>query len=183
MLLGTAMQLSGANVPFFNYSIGRGMFSFFFGIFLMKIIIYFNSTKRKYVITSKILSIFIFICFVVLESQTTLIYGNNSMPFSVFFFAPLFIILYDLKIFNKFCSTKIVKFLGDISFNIYLLNGLFARITECVFICCLFSFNSLSYWSILIAISFEMVVGIVTYFLINKKYTAHLISKHCRENS
>lgn len=177
MLLGAGMQIPTITVPFFNHEIGRGLFSFFFGVFLMKYLLYLRKSSKKHLIAVKLFALIIFSIFIGLETQTALLSGNNSMPFTLFFYAPIIIVLYNLKYLNRFSSTKAIKLCGAISFNIYLLNGLFARLGDCTLACCSFSFKSLSYWSILIALSFEIVLGVITYFLINKKLTGYLISK------
>ena len=48
--------------------------------------------------------------------------GDETFFYSFIFFPALITLLYDTKWLNKICSTKFVKYLGNISYGIYMWN-------------------------------------------------------------
>ena len=49
--------------------------------------------------------------------------GNHpSFAYTFLVFSPIIILLYDIKWLNRICSNKFIKWLGNISFGIYLWN-------------------------------------------------------------
>ncbi len=121
IFIGACIQYFKLNYPFLNIDIARGLLSFFTGVTIKPLFEIISSFKKNEKIVFRIFIIFLMmICFSV--------YQKNSLYFSptfftlFFFFTPLIICLYDLKCLNKLCNTKFVKWLGDISFDIYLWN-------------------------------------------------------------
>lgn len=159
--------------PFFNHFLGEGVLAFFFGVLLGKLFIYMKNNKLTNIITKiisgvSIISIIIFAIFYPLDT-----WFNNYTWLTLFFYAPILLLLFNIKPLEKLCGHKIVKHAGNMSFHIYVWNYPIA-------FCFYFPFALLhdserarfpdqldSWWFLLIFLLIHLAIGILSYYLTN----------------
>lgn len=121
IIIGIYIQNFRLDYPFLNSDFARGFLSFFVGVMMKSLLEKFSSLKKDEKTVLRIfLALVIIFCLFFYQKNSFCFYPT---VFSAFFiFVPLVILLSDLKCLNKLCNTKFVKWLGDISFDIYLWN-------------------------------------------------------------
>ncbi len=108
--------------------LSRGFVAFFVGIFLGIFLKKFDSYRKNTKLLIKLVALVFVVMYIVIfcfnEISAIPANKNENINFVYVFgvFTPLIILLYDINWLNKFCSTKCIKFLGNISFGIYLWN-------------------------------------------------------------
>lgn len=102
-----------------NVSVARGYMGFFMGG-IIYFINYNASSRVKKILT--LLSSFGLILSFVLHYNFKIDYGNASVLFAVFIWPMFIIIVLFNKVINKVLSCKLLRFLGNISFSVYLCN-------------------------------------------------------------
>ena len=155
--------------PILNGTLARGFFAFFVGIYLGKYLTLFNDFSLIKKIIIKILMLYLIFLFVwvYLHNELELFYTPPGFTYILLVFTPIMILLYDIKFLNKLFGMKFFKFLGDISYSIYICNIINI------------SFFSVKFFLIFTAI--HMVVGILSNLLIEKKLSDKLIEKKIGE--
>lgn len=115
---------SGAFRGLLNYNVSRGLVSFFIGILLYYYMKKYDNINKKYktyikiILSAIVISIFIILAFGAYEDYL----GNMIIIGNFLLFPSIIYISYNSKILNKICDNKFIKFLGDLSFDIYILN-------------------------------------------------------------
>ena len=133
IVLGIIIFETGWQFPFLTLSTARGYIAFFEGIILYFLINKMDKLKKQ---TKKMLifiSLFIFVIsfrYIYLNfenyssyvSHKNIVITNMFVFFDFIIYPPLLYILYNFKWINNFCNTKFIKYLGKISYGIYLWN-------------------------------------------------------------
>lgn len=159
-------------IPFFNFSVVRGLSGFFIGIYIGKFLNLYNNFSLKYKIWTKIISFIFLISFVVCFYFNLLdnIYTPPTFSYTLFVFAPLIIFLYGFNTLNKFFGLKVFKYLGNISYSIYIWNMPILITLHILYIYKKISLNVFSYKFFILLALIHIVVAIHSYLFIEKKY-------------
>ena len=179
VLLGLMIKYSYFSFLFWNINIARGLISFFIGIiisiFLKKYDGY--SIKQKKVL--KMLLLFeLLIFFFLLTRKTGNMYVNdNVLSYTFLVFPELIVILYDFKILNKICNTRFFRFLGNISFGIYLWNFPILSTFYFLIINKIINIPVLSIEFFLLNILMHIIVATISYYLVDKKLVSFIRNK------
>lgn len=102
-----------------NTLVARGFISFFIGVFIGRVIRDMtedNQTKIRFVCVGMLAVALL----VALSGITMDMFLSLSLFVPVMVYPPLFILLYDVRWLNKLCDSAVIKYLGNISFGIYL---------------------------------------------------------------
>lgn len=159
------------DVPMLNICLVRSLSSFFIGIFVGKFILLYEdfNTKNKVltkVICFMLLSIYV-LCFIF--GRLNNFYDPETYSYSLFVFAPLIIFLYGFKHLNKLLSFNIFKFLGDISYSIYIWNFPILLTLHLLYVFNLFTYNVYNYKLFILLLVIHINVGILSYIFIEEK--------------
>lgn len=143
VFIGSAIILCNYNFFILNRYVARGFIAFFIGmiIFSDNILNRINELNTNY---KKILKVCLIIIMMIgiystvgrhndllanskynkmTEYPNNMInYYNNLFIYIYLVFIPLFYLLYDVKWINKICDTKFCRYLGNISYSIYIWN-------------------------------------------------------------
>lgn len=179
MLLGIFMNCNGFSWILWNRYISRGYISFFVGFFLEILLEEYNSWSKGKKVIIKSLSV---LCvFAVLMAYTGglsgMIIDDLSFVVCAYVFPSVIVALYDIPILNRICNTKIMNYLGNISFGIYIWNfPIFAflyllKINDCL------PFKPTSVGFIIFNLLIHFFVAILSYELIEKRITNKIIVK------
>ena len=143
VFIGSAIILCNYNFFILNKYVARGLIAFFVGM-----IIFSNSVLNRIKKLNINYKIILKVCCVIIimigiystvskhnvllasskynnmtEYPNNMInYYNNLFIYIYLVFIPLFYLLYDVKWINKICDTKFFRYLGNISYSIYILN-------------------------------------------------------------
>lgn len=99
--------------------------------------------------------------------------GNDTFFYAFLVFPELILLLYNCKGLNKICSNVVFNYLGNISFGIYLWNFPIL-ITIHILLVKGVSINVASYIFIIMLILIHIIVGSISYTLIDKKLCGFL---------
>lgn len=164
------------NTFLINVSVARGYMGFFMG----GIIYYINNKSNDK--TKKLLTIlggFVLILSFVLHYNFKIDYGNASVLFAVFIWPMFIIIVLFNKVINKVLSCRLLRFLGNISFSIYLCNYPIEVLLYMGILNYGWSFSGWSYTLIYILINIAFAAMI--HYVVEKKLMSLIlayISKH-----
>ena len=133
VILGIVIFETGWQFPFLTLSTARGYVAFFEGIILYFFINKIDELKKQVkvfliCISSIIIIISFRYIFLRFENYSNFISNTNRFISNLYIFfdfiiyPPLLYILYNFKWINNFCNTRIIKYLGKISYGIYLWN-------------------------------------------------------------
>ncbi|MBR2712259.1 MAG: acyltransferase [Bacilli bacterium] len=158
-------------IPMLNISLVRGLSSFFIGIFLGKFLILFNdfSKKKKFILKTICLLFLIFYLYCYHLNILNDFYSPISFSYSLFVFTPFIIFMYDFKKINKLFSPKIFKFLGNISYGIYVWNFPILITIHLLIIFGIIHPNVYSKVFFLILLVIHIIVAILSYYFIEQK--------------
>lgn len=165
ILVAFLVQKYNLNIPLMNYNVTRGLISFGVGVFLSCLI---NGLKGK-----KNISLFSFIILFILG--LLYIFLDDSIVGNLFLFLTfivyplliLFLVSIDNKL--KFINNKFTKYLGNLSFGIYLWNLPIQLTTILLNQIFKFNFNYNSLYFFLIQVAIHIFVAIISYNLFEKK--------------
>ena len=176
-----AYTYEGENIriayPFFNHFLGEGVFSFFFGVLIANLFSYMKKSNKVNLIAKLVSGLS-----VILIVITAIFYPIKNDPdtwvssyawLTMFFYAPILLLLFNIKPLEKLCGHKIIKHMGNMSFHIYAWNYPIA-------FCFYFPFGLLhheehlrfpdqldSWWFLLIFLLIHLAIGILSYYLTN----------------
>ena len=133
IVLGIIIFETGWQFPFLTLSTARGYIAFFEGIILYFLINKMDELKKQVKIFLICISLVIIIIsfgyiFFHFEnysnfiSNTNVFVSNLYIFFDFIIYPPLLYILYNFEWVNNFCNTRFIKYLGKISYGIYLWN-------------------------------------------------------------
>lgn len=133
IVLGIIIFETGWQFPFLTLSTSRGYIAFFEGIILYFLINKMDELKKQVKIFLICISLVIIIIsfgyiFFHFEnysnfiSNTNVFVSNLYIFFDFIIYPPLLYILYNFEWVNNFCNTRFIKYLGKISYGIYLWN-------------------------------------------------------------
>ncbi len=183
IIIGLYVMHNEINTFILNLPIARGLIAFFTGVVLYKFIFEnIDRISKKLVLLSKLLCLIIVCLFVLCLFGSSFdlyfdSYNNTIIAFIYFFFIPLFYLLYDVKIIEKICSSKIVTFLGNISYSIYVWNFPILIVVSYLIKANILTIDIASFWFFVLLITVHIVVGILSYYLIEKKVKKHFDNK------
>lgn len=160
------------NIPMFGASLVRSLSSFFIGIFVGKFIILYEDFSLKNKVFTKIISLIMLsiftICFIF--NRVEFFYYPETYSYSLFVFTPLIIFLYGFKHLNKLLSFKLFKFLGDISYSIYIWNFPILIVMHMLYVFKIYKYNVFSYKFFILLFIIHIIIGILSYIFIEKKF-------------
>ena len=159
------VQKCNLNIPILNYNVTRGIISFGIGVFigcLSK-----NLNNRKFITIFSLVSLFVIgMLYIFLGDQVV----GNLLLLLTFIIYPL-LILSLISIDNKleFINTKFTKYLGNLSFGIYLWNLPIQLSTVLLNQIFDFGFNYNSVYFFLIQIVIHILIAVLSYHLFERK--------------
>ena len=186
IILGIIIFLTGWQFPFLNISTARGYIAFFEGIILYFLINKIDKLKYQEKKILIYISLLIFIIsfgyvFFHFENYSTFI-SNINVFFDFIIYPPLIYMLYNFKQFNNFCNKNFIKYLGKISYGIYLWN--FPILGGGYFLINFFKLSNetiIKYWFLILVIILllHFILAILSYELIEKKfYSSNFYNKN-----
>ena len=124
ILIGIMIKYASLDFLILNTRVARGLIAFFVGIVLGEALKKYDgiSKENKTVIKTALAIVTIISIFVLTFKDRYMYVGDETFFYSFIFFPALITLLYDTKWLNKICSTKFVKYLGNISYGIYMWN-------------------------------------------------------------
>nr|WP_314081704.1 acyltransferase [uncultured Leptotrichia sp.] len=177
IILGIIIFETGWQFPFLTTSVARGYVAFFEGIilyFLINRVEKFGYQVKKMLIYISLFAFFVSFRYIFLhfENYSTLI-SNINIFFDFIIYPPLLYILYNFKWLNNFCNTRFIKYLGRISYGIYLWN--FPILGGIYLLIRLFKLNNeviVKYWFLIwiIMIILHFILSILSYKFIEKNF-------------
>ena len=179
IIIGLVIRYSRTSFPFWNINIARGLMSFFMGvvvaIFIKRYDQYSEKSKRT---LKKILLLELIIFFYLLTRRNGDMYVDDTiLSYTFLVFPELIIFLYDMKILNKICSTEFMKFLGNISFGIYLWNFPIYSTFYYLIINRIIQINILSSSFLIFNAIVHIFIATISYFLIDKLLVNYIKKK------
>ena len=170
MMLGIYLYLYSYDIPLLFSSCGRGYLNFFLGVVIAKIVSKYSKPVNKAffsLISLSALAIFGF-------SFHVGILGNMSIMFSLVFNVAIMLLSLNIPLLYEISSNKAVKWLGSISFSVYLWNipvSIFFKLFEKLGIISV-DYSRKSCWLVYVIVSLS--VSILSYELFEKKMTVWL---------
>lgn len=127
VIIGLGMRASvpfNGEVIFINSTVSRGLINFFEGIFIYIILDKYDNINKKLKTTLKITSLLIvIISIIVLSNKNNFIYIGDIDLYHSFIIMPALIYLsYNSKIIEKISNNKFITYIGNLSFDIYMMN-------------------------------------------------------------
>ena len=129
IVIGSFILFSNYNFFILNVNVARGLIAFFAGIIISNDIILnkikeMNKYKKSLFRLAMTVIILLFVYAITSRHRELFISNNYNIIISYIFFMfiPLFYLLYDVKWINKICDTKFCRYLGNISYSIYIWN-------------------------------------------------------------
>ena len=133
IVLGIVIFEKGWQFPFLTLSMARGYVAFFEGIilyFLINRMDELKNTARTFLICISLVIIIMSFGYIFLHfenysnfiNNTNILISNLYIFFDFIIFPPLMYVFYNFKWINNFCNTRFIKYLGKISYGIYLWN-------------------------------------------------------------
>lgn len=176
IIIGSFIFLRNINFFLLNQNMARGLIAFFIGvlIFNKKIINYIDNMTIVKKIIFRIIMVLIISAFVLVNISSSKDLFMNDLfgtlfSYIVYFFIPLFYLLYDIKWFNKICDTKFIKYLGNISFSIYIWNFPIMIVLTYIIKAGMITMNFESWKFIVLFFVIHIIVGTISYYCIEKK--------------
>lgn len=167
ILLGIIIQLRGMDYPFFNLSVSRAYNSFFIGVILAGIIgplsrwIKVNK-KRKLIVYAAGLCTLFMVYILRFRISPDGSYDVQWCSVATFVIFPNLILMgYFSDIVNAISDNRVVRFLGDISFDIYLWNCAVLIVLDMVVLKTGLPLDH--YYMLVIVVIIHIMVGIISY--------------------
>ncbi len=181
IILGIFFYINPMNIPMMFVCCTRGYIFFFIGVFLAQI--YGKTNWIGNLILCAISVIMIYMYFFASHHDLLM---NESLEFGLFIVLPIVMFFIGFFPLEYICSNVVVKFLGGISFGIFLWNlpvFIWVRFVE-KYMDESFTYGSVTTYIIIVAIN--CVVGILSYILIDKllvKYIKKRIQSKAEKQS
>lgn len=162
----------------FMYTIvsARGLVAFFVGVLLAHsfqyIDCYINQSFKNRIIYRIILGLLLMM---MLYSYKNNCFDNIFLLFSIGVFPTLVLFLYDFKVVNTLCDTTICKFLGNISFGIYVWNFPILLIIHILITTGCMNINVLNPVFFFILFVIHIAVAIGSYYFIENRFLKNII--------
>ena len=122
--------------------------------------------------------------YIILSSKSEQFIGSFNdtiITYSIIIFPTLLILLYDIKWLDKLGKTKLFQFLGNISFSIYIWN--FPIIIVLTYLIKVGILKYTHAWELMvISIIIHLVIGTLSYYLIEKKSLKMLNTKEFKKD-
>ena len=180
IILGVMIRYSKVSFLIWNESVARGLIAFFLGIMVneyLKRMDKMSDIKRRKIKVCLLIYLLMF-AFVVYKDRSNIFITDSIFCYDFLFFPELIVLLYDLKRINRICSSKVVAFLGSISFGMYMWNFPILIMFHILYKVNLISFAVTSYTFIMINIIVHLMVGSLSYLLIDVKLGNFLKRKY-----
>lgn len=163
IILGIFFYINSMNIPMMFVCCTRGYIFFFIGVFLAQIYGKSNWISNIVMCATSIIMVWMYF----FASQHKL-FISDSLEFGLFVVCPIVMFFIGFFPLEYICSNVVVKFLGGISFGIFLWN-------LPVFICVKFferfmgeSFTYGSVTTYIIIVAINCIVGVLSYILVDK---------------
>ena len=179
IIIGLMIKYSYFSFLIWNVNVARGLISFFIGILISLILKKCDELSNK---QKKILKLLLFIeliiFFFLLTRKTGKMYiQDNILSYTFLVFPELIVLLYDIKLLNKICNTKIIQFLGNISFGIYLWNFPILSTLFFLIINKIINISILSIEFVILNIVLHIIISTISYYLVDKKLVSFIRNK------
>ncbi len=177
IVAGAYINLSGiVDKPFFNTTVSRGLISFFIGVLLS---IYFKEVYDKAGTTHKVMVkiaaavIILFAVWIARAELWPLMFTDVNCFLATLVYPAVAVLCYDFTLFNRLCDTKPIRYLGSISFGIYLWNF---PVLCFVFMLIIFGVipNITDWRMVIIVFVLHILAGVLSYEFLEKKINALL---------
>jgi peptidoglycan/LPS O-acetylase OafA/YrhL len=174
LFMGLGMWYSKQNYVFSGEGLARGLVSFTIGIYLGFLLkpydAYLNKNKYKNrIIIKSIILVELVVAITLLCIKQKDVFIDNLKPyFLIYIFPSVILLLYDFKYINKFNEFKIVQFITNSSYSIYLFDFPILLLTHII----IYQNNAeivLKWYALLIIIIIHIIIGMISYILIEDK--------------
>ena len=159
------------NIPILSHALVRGLNSFFVGVFVGKFLNLYNDfSKRRKAFTKVICLLFLLFyvyCFHI--NRINDVYNPSTFTYPLFVFVPFIIFMYGFKNLNKFFSLKIFKFLGNISYGVYVWNFPILLTFYILYCFNVIHYNAYSRLIMLLLFIIHVIVATLSYYFIELK--------------
>lgn len=129
IFVGVFILKTNFNLFIFNFYVARGLCAFFIGVLIgnNKVLEYISSLpdNTKYLFRILTLTLLIILLAIAVYGDSSLFIGGYvdiTLFYSFIFFPLLILSFYGVKLINDIGNTKLFRFLGNISFGIYIWN-------------------------------------------------------------
>ncbi len=176
VFIALLVQKYNLNVPLLNYNITRGVISFGLGVFIGCL----NNNLSNKENISKISFVFLIVIGMLCIFLGNYFVGDLLflLTFIVYPLVIFFVIGIDTKL--KFINCKFTKYLGNLSFGIYVWNLPIQLATILLNQVFNFGFNYNSIYFFIIQVTIHIVVAILSYHLLEKKLLPFLEKKNSK---
>lgn len=163
ILLGVSTQTFNTNQPFLTVSVGRGYYSFFFGLILAAFVQKFGVGKKT-IITSAVALVASIVLFMFPEqaAKEPLVYVLTFITY------PAIVLLFSSSIANKIFKAKAWGVIGSITFNVYLWHSPLFPLMYGMLALFEITPDFSGVWTMLVFTLVSFAVGAASYFLIEK---------------
>lgn len=166
IVLGVYLYLNPQKLPLLYGSCGRGYLNFFLGIVIAKSFEKIKNVKEQAI--AGIGAAFVLVLFMIMFKANNL--GSLDLSIVLGFNVPIFILFTTIPVFRWISDNKIVKFLGSISFSLYLWNlpvgGGIALLNSVLKLN--LNFYSTGVWMSFVIVS--IVISVISHFAIEKNH-------------
>lgn len=172
ILIGCSIPLYKINYPFLNESMYRGLYSFFTGIIIAKVL-----DKREISLKGTVLSLFVVVTFIYGYIKQNNLFSANINYLLSFVLYPSIIVFLNNKYIKKIFSNKIISFLSDSSFCVFIIhNPLYPLLHMIINVFNInVDFNNILYMFLYLLLCW--IIGIAIHYLIENPINK-IIKKH-----
>ncbi|WP_143321017.1 acyltransferase [Clostridium sp. HBUAS56010] len=175
--LGLILQIFSFNVPLFNSQVGRIIFCFFTGCLLSKLQGMILAKQKQLLFSCICGAILLFHFSAILifgyEFAIVKMLGNYSIVYSVLFFPCIILLALNSSVVNKILSLAPFRFLGDISYSIYLIHYPIQLALVTIFPFFNYSERKIFFVYIILVIIFSS----ISYYFFEKRLQTYIRSK------
>lgn len=168
IFIGFMMLFSDEQRVLWNHSVYRGFTGFFMGVILGFIFSKFNNLAPRYMLIIKCVVALELFC-VVLFIKTFGYMSDIHFYYTFLIFPEVLILFYNCRYINKICSGKVITFLGNISFGIYMWNFPIYISWHYLYVKNRIPFSVTSHTFVFINLLTHIIVAAISYCLIDKK--------------
>lgn len=127
LIIGLGIYVSvpfNGEIIFINCTVGRGLITFFEGILIHILLNQYDNINKKQKTILKISSlIIIIVSIIILNNPNNFKFiGDIKLPISFILFPAIIYLSYNSKIIEKISNNKFITYIGNLSFDIYMMN-------------------------------------------------------------
>ena len=171
ILLALMIQYSGKSFAAWNGRVAEGFLAFFVGIYLNGFLDYLkkcDSRKRIIIRIALLAEVFGALLLEMIPNGDRII-AHEQNYYSLLVFPEAIALMYDCKWINKICGSGIFKWMGNVSFGIYLWNYPILLITQLLYSGGVLNVDFTSFGARVVMAVTHLIVAGLSYYLIDVK--------------